>query len=165
MHRFRFSLLALLAFTAIVAIYCAALARASDRWVVLASLVSLLWLFFVSIAAICRSGPDRTFWIAASIVGWGMFYLQDHSNHSDDLPTMTATRFVQTIVHPKRWATDTIGQPYLMNTTEIQNVQRIMFWFWPVSTGLFAGILTRIICSKRLQEKPTVEKTATPAEP
>jgi hypothetical protein len=62
MHKFRFSLLAMFGFVAVISVACAALARPSQLWLVVVSAPSLACLFYAVLAATYGRNARRAFW-------------------------------------------------------------------------------------------------------
>jgi hypothetical protein len=76
MHRFRFNLLTLFGFVAVVAVGCAALARPSQLWLAVVSAASLASLFYAVLAAAYGWNARRAFWVGFAVVGWGYVVLE-----------------------------------------------------------------------------------------
>jgi hypothetical protein len=71
MHRFGFSLLALLGVVTIAAIGCAALANATEAWAVLIVSSAFSLLAFGVLSSINGKGHRRAFWLGFVAVGLG----------------------------------------------------------------------------------------------
>jgi hypothetical protein len=67
MHHFRFSLLTLFGFVAVVAITCAALARPSQLWLVVVSSATLACLFYSVLAAVYGRNARCAFCLLARV--------------------------------------------------------------------------------------------------
>jgi len=97
MHRFRFSLLAMFGFVAVVAVACAALARPSQLWLVVVSASSLGSLFYAVLAAAYGRNARRAFWLGFAVVGWGYVALE-WKEASSIAPTEFITNRLQAVV-------------------------------------------------------------------
>jgi hypothetical protein len=100
MHRFRFSLLAMFGFVAVVAVACAALARPSQLWLVVVSASSLGCLFYAVLAAAYGRNARRAFWLGFAVVGWGYVALE-WKDASSVAPTEFLTNQLQASIHAK----------------------------------------------------------------
>jgi hypothetical protein len=97
MHRYRFSLLAMFGFVAVVAVACAALARPSQLWLVVVSASSLGCLFYAVLAAAYGRNARRAFWLGFAVVGWG-YVAVEVDNNSFIAPTELVTNRLQSII-------------------------------------------------------------------
>ena len=98
MHRFRFNLLTLFGFVAIVAVGCAALARPSQLWLVVVSGASLAGLFYAVLAAVYGRNASRAFWVGVAVVGWGYVALE-WAKIPFFVPTEFVTERLQAVLH------------------------------------------------------------------
>ncbi|HEV3021375.1 MAG TPA: hypothetical protein VGX76_02870 [Pirellulales bacterium] len=101
MHPFRFKLLTLFGFVAVIGVACAALARSSQLWLVAVSALSQASLFYAVLAAAYGRNARRAFWVGFAVVGWGYIVLEWAS--AAGLPFFAPTAFVtdrlQTLLH------------------------------------------------------------------
>src|SRR6516162_9634413 len=102
MHRFRFSLLTLFGFVAVVAIACAALARPSQLWLIVVSSLTLACLFYAIPAAVYARNARRAFWIGFALSAWGYVALEWASVAGLPffLPTNTLSSRLEAVIHP-----------------------------------------------------------------
>jgi len=97
MQRFRFSLLAMFGFVAVVAVGCAALAKPSQLWLVVVSALSLASLFYAVLAAAYGRNAKRAFWLGFAVVGWGYVTLE-WKEASSVAPTEFLTNRLQAVI-------------------------------------------------------------------
>jgi hypothetical protein len=75
MPRFQFSLRALLGAAVFVAVACSSLLYASETIASLVFTATVLVLLAAVVAAVCRRGAARAFWVGFAIFGWGYLWL------------------------------------------------------------------------------------------
>lgn len=75
MSRFQFSVRWLLGLVALVAVGCAALFHASPLWTSVVLTVTSALLLTAIVAAACRRGRARAFWLGFAVLGWGYFWV------------------------------------------------------------------------------------------
>jgi hypothetical protein len=101
MHRFRFSLLTLFGFVAVVAVACAALVRPSPFWLMVVSSATLALLFYAVLAAVYGRSTKRAFWTGFAVVAWGYVALEWAAAVGLPffMPTDSVTNRLESIVH------------------------------------------------------------------
>jgi len=141
----QFSLLALGAMVAFVAVACVAVMNASLLWATVIHTASVLVLFMSLVAIVYRRGPARAFWVGFAIFGWGYFVLLDDSLLGDrmqDMATTTLSRYLQETVGQRITDSDVAYDPselgYIIHLLHVRiDIERVV---QPLSTLVFAFI-------------------------
>jgi hypothetical protein len=121
MHRFRFSLLTLFGFVAVVAIACAALARPSQLWLIVVSSSTLACLFYAILAAAYGRNARRAFWLGFAVVAWGYVALEWASAHGLPyfLPTNSLSSRLEAAIHPQATSVTAPVTSYVLASTSL----------------------------------------------
>lgn len=144
MIRFRFSLLALFGFVAIVCVGCAALTKPSTVWCWIATGALLVLLFFSLLAVVYGEGASRAFWVGVAIVGWGFTGVQCIESHASWSWPLNTSHLVENVA-------TAIVEPGISPSSPFHQWQRIAKAYLTLLLACVGGVVARRLYFRQLK--------------